>query len=153
MPAQKIYWLSVIADGNVGQPLISEDVPARPLEAHILDENNDLVADATNVGTVTISTGPPGAVLSGTTVLAATNGVLIFPDLTLDRAGTFNLRIDSPGLEGSTNALFQIAAVPANEPLCFDLVTEDPEFSLYNDAAVFQVRDDAPTFDLHGRDC
>lgn len=58
-----------------------------------------------------------------------------------------------PGFFDYIRMAFGWWAVTANEPLCFDLVTEDPEFSLYNDAAVFQVRDDAPTFDLHGRDC
>lgn len=42
---------------------------------------------------------------------------------------------------------------PVTKQMCFDLIIETPEFTLRRDADVFEVLDDSPTFDLHGRDC
>jgi len=39
------------------------------------------------------------------------------------------------------------------EPLCFDLVIEEPTFSLNDDASDFSLVNDMPEFNLQGKDC
>lgn len=110
MTATKIYWSTPFGTSVVNTPLVNQDTPPGNPEANILDDNLDIVAGATNVGTVSISSGPSGAVLSGTTTVAAINGTIHFTNLRVDLPGTYNLRIDAPGLEGSVTGNFEVMA-------------------------------------------
>jgi hypothetical protein len=67
---------------------------------------------------VTLSLAPNalGAVLGGTTTVAATGGAAFFPDITVDRPGTFSLVASAPGLPTVTSIPFDVTpdyAVPA----------------------------------------
>lgn len=63
--------------------------------------------------TVSVDSGPSGAVLGGTTTATAVAGIATFTDLTLDLAGTYRLRFQSPGLADTVSATFTIdAAAP-----------------------------------------
>jgi adhesin/invasin len=67
--------------------------------------------DPTFNGNVTISIGsnPGGGTLSGTTTVAAVNGVATFDDLSINRAGSgYTLNAASTGLTGATSASFSI---------------------------------------------
>lgn len=73
--------------------------------------------DPTFSGSVSISIGsnPGGGSLSGTTTVAAVNGVATFSDLSIDRAGSgYTLVAASTGLAGATSASFSITPGPAS---------------------------------------
>jgi len=64
---------------------------------------------------ITVGTGAPGAVLSGTTTRPALAGVALFSDLSVDKAGTgYTLSITASGLAGATSAAFAIVPAPAS---------------------------------------
>src|SRR5439155_826619 len=59
--------------------------------------------------TVAIGTNPGGGTLSGTTTVAAVNGVAAFSTLTINRTGTgYTLAASASGLTGNTSATFNI---------------------------------------------
>ena len=60
-------------------------------------------------GTITMSLAPNllGGVLGGTTSVAAVNGIAVFTNLRVDRAGVdYQLQASAPSLSGATSALF-----------------------------------------------
>jgi hypothetical protein len=64
---------------------------------------------------ITVGTGAPGAVLSGTTTRPALAGVALFSDLSIDKAGSgYTLSTTSSGLAGATSAAFGIVPAPAS---------------------------------------
>lgn len=113
-PAESVSLVSTIADGVVGQALVSTDVPAEPLTVNVLNGSSEIVTDATNVVTVAIASGTSGAVLTGTASVAAVNGVATFSNLSIDLAGTYTLSIASAGLTGDVSASFDIVDDPAS---------------------------------------
>src|SRR5207237_6870644 len=59
--------------------------------------------------TVALGTNPGGGTLSGTTTVAAVNGVAAFSTLTINRTGTgYTLAASASGLTGNTSAAFNI---------------------------------------------
>src|SRR5207249_12121195 len=59
--------------------------------------------------TVAIATNPGGGTLSGTTTVAAVNGIAAFSTLTINRTGTgYTLAASASGLTGNTSAAFNI---------------------------------------------
>jgi hypothetical protein len=73
-------------------------------------------ADAfTDDVTVTIGTNPSGGILSGRTAQAATGGVAVFGDLSIDRAGVgYTLSATAPALAGAASAAFEVTAGQAD---------------------------------------
>jgi hypothetical protein len=64
---------------------------------------------------ITVGTGAPGAVLSGTTTRPALAGVALFSDLSVDKAGSgYTLSTTASGLAGATSAAFAIVPAPAS---------------------------------------
>lgn len=74
------------------------------------------------VGTVTaaIASGPAGAVLGGTTDADAVAGIATFSALTVDLAGTFTLRLTSPGLSDTVTVAFDVTPAAAASILLLD---------------------------------
>ncbi|HEY3219295.1 MAG TPA: hypothetical protein VGJ80_01065, partial [Gemmatimonadales bacterium] len=71
--------------------------------------------DATFAGPITVALGPNqnGGTLSGTTTVAAVNGVATFSNLSVDRAGSgYTLTATASNLTGATSAQFTITAAP-----------------------------------------
>jgi hypothetical protein len=86
----------------------------------IRDQSGARIATATNNVTLAIGTNPAGGTLSGTTTVAAVNGVATFSDLSIDRAGTgYTLAATSSGLSGATSSAFTITAAPIATALGF----------------------------------
>lgn len=70
---------------------------------------NTTAATAAVTLAITNGTGAANAVLGGTKMQAAVNGVATFADLTLDKVGTgYTLSASSPSLTGTTSAAFQV---------------------------------------------
>ena len=81
----------------------------------IQDASGVTVISATNVVTVTIATGPPGAT-PDTVRVSAVNGVATFAGLRLDKAGTgYTLKALAPQLGGAVSTAFSVAAAPASQ--------------------------------------
>src|SRR5205823_13604645 len=67
--------------------------------------------------TVAIGTNPVGGRLSGTTSVTPVNGVALFGDLSIDRAGTgYTLSATAPGATGATSASFDVSAATGSGP-------------------------------------
>src|SRR5213592_258336 len=67
--------------------------------------------------TVAIGTNPGGGRLSGTTSVTPVNGVALFGDLSIDRAGTgYTLSATAPGATGATSASFDVSAATVSGP-------------------------------------
>jgi alpha-tubulin suppressor-like RCC1 family protein len=80
----------------------------------VQDAAGNTVTRATTSVTLGIGTNAGGGTLSGTTTLAAVNGVATFPNLSIDKAGTgYTLTAAAGGLTGATSSPFDVAATPA----------------------------------------
>src|SRR5439155_3692685 len=81
--------------------------PAIQLTAEDAQGNTD--PSFTGNVTVALGTNPGGGTLSGTTTVAAVNGVAAFSTLTVNRTGTgYTLAASASGLSGNTSAAFNI---------------------------------------------
>jgi hypothetical protein len=95
----------------VGRP-ISPAVTVAVVDAHgnTIPTSNQLV-------TLSIASGPAGAVLGGTTAVAAVDGVATFRDLTLNLPGTYTLRATGGTLTPDFSNPFTVAPLsPASLP-------------------------------------
>ena len=81
------------------------------VSVQVLDANGNLVDTDTSVVTLTIGSGPAGAVLGGTFSVAAVAGVATFTDITLSLAGTYTLHAADGALSAATSASFTVIPV------------------------------------------
>jgi len=85
------------------------DVVTPAIQVAILDSLG--TPDSSFTGSVTIAIGanPVGGNLRGTKAVAATNGVALFGDLSIDRAGSgYTLTVSATGMTSVTSASFNI---------------------------------------------
>jgi hypothetical protein len=75
------------------------------------DQFNNVVTTSSASVILAIASGPSGAILGGTTTLAATHGIAIFRDLTLSNYGSYQLWASASGLMSATSSSFNITAV------------------------------------------
>ncbi len=79
------------------------------VQVTVRDAFGNTVTGATNPVTLAIGTNPAGGTLSGTTTVAAVNGVATFSNLGIDRAGTgYTLAASSGSLTGATSSTFNV---------------------------------------------
>lgn len=87
-----------------------------PVVVAVQDAEGNTFTTATNAVTVAIGSNPGGGTLSGTTTVAAVNGVATFADLRISGPGAgYTLSVSSPGLTGATSAPFSVTALPATK--------------------------------------
>ena len=85
-----------------------------PVTVSIYDALGDLVTTATTSVTLAIGANGSGAVLSGTTTVAAVAGVATFSNLSISKPGAgFNLVASATGLTGATSAAFTVSSSSA----------------------------------------
>ena len=85
-----------------------------PVTVSIYDALGDLVTTATTSVTLAIGANGSGAVLSGTTTVAAVAGVATFGSLSVSKPGSgFNLVASATGLTGATSAAFTVSSSSA----------------------------------------
>ncbi len=85
-----------------GQPVTLAGALA-PVQVKVVDiYGNVVTSDSSNI-TISIATGPAGAALTGTTTLAATNGVANFTTLGLATMGNYTLKAVDTGLISVTS--------------------------------------------------
>ena len=58
--------------------------------------------------TLSIATGPSGAIISGTLTRSAVNGIATFNDISIDKTGGFTLAANSGALAAGTSAAFTV---------------------------------------------
>jgi len=93
---------------------------ARPIDPSVAvtiqDANGRTVAGATT--NVTLSVGPnsPAGTLVGTATVAAVNGVAVFRNVSIDKAGSgYTLSASAPNLTGATSSAFDVFPGPATK--------------------------------------
>jgi hypothetical protein len=85
-----------------------------PVTVSIYDALGDLVTTATTSVTLAIGANGSGAVLSGTTTVAAVAGIATFSSLSVSKAGSgFTLVASAAGLTGATSAAFTVSSSSA----------------------------------------
>jgi uncharacterized repeat protein (TIGR01451 family) len=91
-----------------------------PVTVRALDSSGNLITSFSGNVTISIGTNPVGGSLSGTTTVAAVNGVATFSNLRIDKAGNgYTLLASAAGLTSATSASFDIVATSAAS-LAFD---------------------------------
>src|SRR2546426_437514 len=80
------------------------------LQVAALDADGNPVPSFTGTIAVALGTNSTGATLSGTTSVAAVNGVATFSDLSIDRIGTYTLQATASGLTSAASAAVNITA-------------------------------------------
>lgn len=86
---------------------------APPVRVSAVDAAGKTVTAFRGTITIGLAANPAGGALSGTTTAAATDGVAVFGNLVLDRAGSgYSLRASATGLVPATSAAFAVSAGP-----------------------------------------
>ncbi len=99
-----------------GGSTVNAALSAAPVVA-VMDTFNNIVTAYSGSITLTIATGPGGAVLTGTTTLAASGGLATFNGLSLNKAGTYTLQASSDPLTPATSNSFVIGKATATVTL------------------------------------
>lgn len=81
------------------------------IKVNILDEDDNLIDNATNEVTLSIGNNPSAGVLSGTLTQSAVDGVATFNDLSIDNEGNgYTLVASATDLDPSTSSSFNISS-------------------------------------------
>src|SRR6266705_1387307 len=113
-PAAKLAFTvlpSTAAAGGVITPAV---------QVAVQDAQGNTVTTATTSITVAIGTNPASGTLTGTTTVAAVNGVATFSTLSLNPAGTgYRLTASATGLTGATSSAFAVGAAGGSVSITF----------------------------------
>src|SRR5437899_1605471 len=94
--------------------VVSNGAIAPAVSVNAQDANGATLTSFAGQVTISLGSGPTGAVLSGTTAVAAVAGVATFSDLRIDRSASgYALVATSPGLAPVTSSSFVVTAGPA----------------------------------------
>jgi hypothetical protein len=74
----------------------------------VVDAGGNTVPDSNQLVTLSINSGPGGAVLSGHTTVRSVNGVATFTDLTLNEAGSYTLKATGGKLDPDYSNSFNV---------------------------------------------
>jgi len=97
------------------QPVTSTAGMGIPVTVQVQDSNGNLVTSANNSITLALFTNPGGAKLSGSTTIAAVNGVASF-NVSVDKAGSnYSLVAEATGLSVAVSAAFNVTVGPASK--------------------------------------
>lgn len=93
---------------------VSAGTPFAPaVMVAVQDAAGNIVTSATLTVTLTLALNPGGATLSGTTTVAAVNGVAVFSDVRVDKvASGYILAASAPNLAGASSAGFNVLSGP-----------------------------------------
>jgi hypothetical protein len=106
-----LVFLTQPADAEAGGVITSGDVDpaAAPVEVAFYDGNGNTISGSSIDVTMSIASNPSEGTLSGTTTVAAVDGVAVFSDLSIDQAGTgYSLHASAPGFVGVDSNDFDI---------------------------------------------
>lgn len=89
------------------------DIITPAIRVFIIDSGGRVVPVSNVPITIGIQSGPSGGTLRGTVNVVATNGVAVFDDISISRAGNYVLRATAAGLAFDDSDEFTIVASPA----------------------------------------
>jgi hypothetical protein len=78
----------------------------------VVDQSGNLIPGSDAPVTISIFSGPKGVKLMGQTTVSAVNGVAVFSGLKLNKAGTYQLKVTSPGLTPDISSVFTVMPKP-----------------------------------------
>ncbi|MFN8531784.1 MAG: hypothetical protein U0670_24525, partial [Anaerolineae bacterium] len=108
----------------------------------ILDAFDNLVTTSSATVDITINNNPGGGTLSGTTSVAAVNGVATFNTLSIDKVGVgYTLDADSTGLTGDTSTAFDITAAAPDHVAFVQQPTNTAAGAAITPAVTVEIRD------------
>jgi uncharacterized repeat protein (TIGR01451 family) len=108
-----------------------------PVVVAVVDANGNTVPDSDQLVTLSIDSGPNGAVLGGQTTVQAVNGVATFTDLTLNVAGTYTLKATGGKLDPDFSNLFTISFADVSDDV---KVHSDPLHQVHGQSGVFEQK-------------
>ena len=91
-------------------PTVIAASPINPsVTVTIQDANGSTVGGASTSVTLSIGPNSPAGTLAGTVTVAATDGVAVFPNVSIDKAGSgYTLSATAPNLSGATSSAFDV---------------------------------------------
>ena len=112
------------------------------LTVQVVDQFGNLVPTSSANVTVAIGTNAGGGTLSGTTTIAAVNGIATFTDLSIDKTGTaYTLKATTSGLGLGTSNTFNVTPAAADHLLFSQQPTDAIAGVAFNPAVKVQVLD------------
>ena len=105
-PAAQLAFVTQPSGAQVGANL------APPVQVAVEDAAGNVITSATTVIAVALSNNTTGATLSGTLMQTASGGVATFPDLKIDRTGTYTLTATGGTLPSVVSSMFSIGSGP-----------------------------------------
>ncbi|HET6246646.1 MAG TPA: FKBP-type peptidyl-prolyl cis-trans isomerase [Tepidisphaeraceae bacterium] len=84
-----------------------------PVDVDVVDASDNLVQTDSSDVTLAIASGPAGAVLGGTTTVAASSGVASFSDVTFSVPGTYTLTASDSSLAPQTTTPISVTVAPS----------------------------------------
>ncbi|MFI5379194.1 MAG: choice-of-anchor tandem repeat GloVer-containing protein [Tepidisphaerales bacterium] len=101
--------VAVVHLAFVQQPAgTSTDRTMAPVTVALEDASGNIITDETSSVTLSIASGPNGAVLGGTLTKATQNGIATFNNLSIGLAGAYTLSAKDGNLTGATSNSFQM---------------------------------------------
>jgi hypothetical protein len=98
------------------------------LIAAVEDAYGNVVTSASNSVTVALANNPTGARLSGTTRVTASQGMVTFTGLSLNKVGSgYTLRVSSNGLTSATTNPFNVVSTTTSSALAVTTTTRAPD--------------------------
>ena len=91
-----------------------------PVTVSVEDSSGDVLINDNSTVTLTIASGPPGAMLGGTVIAAVVDGVATFANLSLNLPGTYTLSATDGALTPATSPSFSI--LPPAARLAFTML-------------------------------
>lgn len=135
-PPSRMVFATQPAGGSGGTPFNTQ--PA----VEVLDASGNRVEGTSVSVSIGLGANPASGRLSGTTTLSTSNGLAVFTDLRIDKAGaTYTLTASAAGLDDVTSASFDVTVGPA--------VAESSVVSVERN---LPVPDDTVTLTLRARD-
>ena len=109
----RVRWIAFTVEPGWAGP--NDTLPA--IQVSILDSAGAVVTSATDNVVIAIDNNPGGGVLSGTTSVAAVNGVATFRDLHIDKSGTdYTFRATTSGMHPTDSEPFTITRSTTSKP-------------------------------------
>jgi hypothetical protein len=81
-----------------------------PVVVGVLDASGSVYTGAADSVMVALGTNAAGGTLSGTTTVAAVNGLATFTNLSIDKAGSYTLTASAPRVVGATSGAISVTA-------------------------------------------
>jgi Protein of unknown function (DUF1565) len=104
--ASKLVYVQQASGGIINSPVVP------PIQLQIEDIYGNIVTSDNSNVTMTLASAPTGGTLSGTSSVAASNGVAVFSDLILNNSGTYTLKASQGTLSAVSTSITETSSTP-----------------------------------------